>query len=115
MSSEAYQQLRAESVPEVPLRSERVLPPGLHIVEGRLDERYVTCVPLVPVKAAAGAFGDPQRLEENGFEWVAVDSQHHLRPGMFVSQVVGKSMEPMIPDSAYCLFRSPVEGTRQGK
>ena len=34
---------------------------------------------------------------------------------MFVAQVVGKSMEPAIPDGSYCLFRAPVEGTRQGK
>src|SRR5262249_2673723 len=24
-------------------------------------------------------------------------------------------MEPVIPDGAYCLFRAPVEGSRQGK
>ena len=34
---------------------------------------------------------------------------------MFVAQVVGKSMEPRIPDGAYCLFASPVTGTRQGR
>jgi phage repressor protein C with HTH and peptisase S24 domain len=34
---------------------------------------------------------------------------------MFVAQVVGKSMEPRIPDGAWCLFASPVEGTRQGR
>jgi len=34
---------------------------------------------------------------------------------MFVAQVVGKSMEPAIPDGAYCLFATPVTGTRQGK
>ena len=34
---------------------------------------------------------------------------------MFVAQVVGKSMEPVIPNGAYCLFAAPVEGTRQGK
>jgi SOS-response transcriptional repressor LexA len=34
---------------------------------------------------------------------------------MFVAQVVGKSMEPAIPDGSYCLFRAPVTGTRQGK
>lgn len=34
---------------------------------------------------------------------------------MFVIQVVGKSMEPAIPEGSYCLFRTPVEGTRQGK
>ena len=34
---------------------------------------------------------------------------------MFVAQVVGKSMEPIIPDGAYCLFAAPVGGSRQGK
>ncbi len=34
---------------------------------------------------------------------------------MFVAQVVGRSMEPVIPDGAYCLFAAPVAGTRQGK
>jgi len=84
-------------------------------VEPIPEERYVSCVPLVPLKAAAGAFGDPQNIEEDDFEWVAVESRHRLRPGMFVAQVVGKSMEPAIPDGAWCLFRAPVEGTRQGK
>ena len=75
----------------------------------------MTCVPLVPLKAAAGAFSDPQHVEDDNWEWVAVDSKHRLRPGMFVAQVVGKSMEPAIPDGSYCLFRAPVTGTRQGK
>ncbi len=34
---------------------------------------------------------------------------------MFVAQVVGRSMEPAIPDGAYCLFAAPVTGARQGK
>ena len=85
------------------------------VVEPRREERYVTCVPLVPLKAAAGAFGDPQHIEDDGWEWIAVDTKHRLRPGMFVAQVVGKSMEPAIPDGSYCLFASPVAGARQGK
>ena len=84
-------------------------------VEPATDARYGTCVPLVPLKAAAGVFGDPQRIEDDGFEWVEVGSRHRLRPGMFVAQVVGKSMQPSIPDGAWCLFRAPVEGARQGK
>ena len=72
-------------------------------------------MPLVPLKAAAGAFGDPQHVDDDGWEWVAVDTQHRLRPGMFVAQVVGKSMEPGIPDASYCLFAASVAGTRQGK
>ena len=34
---------------------------------------------------------------------------------MFVAQIVGKSVEPAVPDGAWCLFRAPVESTRQGK
>ena len=83
-------------------------------VEPAPEDRYVTSV-LVPLKAAVGGFSDPQHIEDDDFEWVAIDSRHRLRKGMFVAQVVGKSMEPAIPDGAWCLFRAPVEGTRQGK
>jgi phage repressor protein C with HTH and peptisase S24 domain len=87
----------------------------LVFINPRPEERYRNCLPFVPLKAAAGAFGNPQHIEEFGFEWVEVRSRHRLRPGMFVAQVVGRSMEPAIPDGAYCIFRAPVEGTRQGK
>lgn len=75
----------------------------------------MTCVPLVPLQAAAGGFGDPQNVTDAEFEWVEVDSAHRLRPGMFVVQVVGRSMEPGIEDGAYCLFAAPVTGSRQGR
>ena len=89
--------------------------PALTIVRPEPGERYSTCVPLVPLKAAAGAFGDPQHLADENFEWVAVQARRRLRPGMFAARVVGRSMEPAIPDGAWCLFSAPVEGTRQGK
>ena len=78
------------------------------------QERYVNCVPLIPLKVAAGQFSDPQRVDENELEWVDLTGRR-LRKGMFVAQVVGKSMEPEIKDGSYCLFAGPVEGTRQGK
>ena len=77
--------------------------------------RYVATAPLVPLKAAAGAFGDPRRFPADDFEWTRIRPKRPLRRGMFVAQVVGQSMEPQIPDGAWCLFSAPVEGTRQGK
>ena len=119
MASEAYKRLRGGAAGE----STTAAPKGdvtgtrlkLRIVQPRPEDRYVTCVPLVPLKAAAGAFSDPQHVEDDNWEWVAVDTKRRLRPGMFVAQVVGKSMEPAISDGSYCLFRAPVIGTRQGK
>jgi len=99
-------QIAAES-PATPFR--------LRLVKPRSEDRYVTCVPVVPLKVAAGAFSDPRHVDDDEWEWVAVDTKRRLRPGMFVAQVVGRSMEPAIPDGAFCLFGAPAEGTRQGK
>ncbi len=86
------------------------------IVEPTPEGRYVDCVPLVPLQVAAGGFGEPEeRFDEREVQWTAVETQRRLRPGMFVAQVRGRSMEPAIPDGAWCLFRGGVEGTRRGK
>ena len=85
----------------------------LRLVTPTEDSRFETCVPLFTLQAAAGAFSKEQMVEPDG--WVEPDVRRKLRSGMFVAQVVGKSMEPRIPDGAYCLFQSPVEGSRNGK
>jgi hypothetical protein len=77
------------------------------------DEKYRTCVPVLTLKAAAGAFGASQHVEAG--DWVVPETSRRLGPGMFVAQVVGRSMEPLIPNGSWCLFRSPVEGSHQGK
>ena len=88
----------------------------LRLVTPPETARHVNCVPFVPLRAAAGMFGDPYTVpDESEWEWVEIDTARSLRRGMFVAQVVGKSMEPRIPDGAYCLFASPVTGTRQGR
>lgn len=88
---------------------------ALRVVAPLPEERYRTCVPLVPLEAAAGAFGDPQHIGDDEWEWVEPDVGRSLRPGMFVAKVVGHSMEPKIPDGAFCLFAAPVAGSRQGR
>ena len=87
--------------------------PQLRLVVPTPATRFVTCVPLYSLKAAAGGFSQEQVVEPEG--WVEPDARLKLGEGMFVAQVVGKSMEPRIPDGSYCLFRHPVAGTREGK
>jgi hypothetical protein len=50
-----------------------------------------------------------------GLDWVEVDTLRRLRPGTIVAQVVGHSMEPLLPDEAYCLFAAPVTGSRHAR
>ena len=97
-----------EQVASTPIRFQPTL------VSPRPEDRYVTCVPLVPLAVAAGQFSDPQSVDESALEWIEL-TERQLKKGMFVSQVVGKSMEPTIPDGSHCLFEAPVVGSRQGR
>ena len=38
-----------------------------------------------------------------------------LKPGMFVARVTGTSMEPLIPDGSWVLFRPCPAGSREGR
>ncbi len=51
-------------------------------------------------------------LEPEG--WVKV-SNVRLNKNMFVSKVVGESMEPLIPSESRCIFQANVIGSRNGK
>ena len=75
----------------------------LRQVTSHRNERYTNCVPRLDLKIAAGDFGDDQLPEFE--EWVQINASLPLRKGMFVARVVGRSMEPLIPDGAYCLFQ----------
>jgi transcriptional regulator with XRE-family HTH domain len=74
---------------------------------------FRNAVPLYSLKAAAGRFGAQQQVEPEG--WVRPLGR--TRPGkdLFVAQVVGESMRRRIPNGAYCLFRHPVAGSRNGR
>jgi len=77
------------------------------------EERYEIAVPLLTLKAAAGAFGEAQDIEFD--EWVELPNPPQLQKGMFLAQVTGRSMEPEIPEGSYCLFRYVRAGSREGK
>jgi SOS-response transcriptional repressor LexA len=76
-------------------------------------EPFVTHLPFYAMRAAATKFGEGSESEQEG--WVRAPAGMRLTEGMFVAQVVGRSMEPRIPDGSYCIFRAPVTGSRQGR
>ena len=115
MASEAFRRLRSESDRKALQGGQLRQGVPFAVVEPTPGNKYVTCVPLVPLDAAAGAFSDPQYVEDNGWEWISTDTRRPLRPGMFVARVVGHSMEPAIPNGSYCLFAAPVTGSRHGR
>lgn len=74
---------------------------------------YVTHLPLYGLRAAATKFGEDMAAEEE--DWLRAPETLRLGPGMFIARVVGRSMEPMIPDGSLCVFRGGVTGSRKGR
>jgi SOS-response transcriptional repressor LexA len=74
---------------------------------------WVSHLPLYGLRAAATKFGEG--MDSPLEEWIRVDTRARLNKDMFVARVVGRSMEPLIPDGSLCIFRAGVAGTRQGK
>jgi SOS-response transcriptional repressor LexA len=74
---------------------------------------FRTHVPLYSLRAAAGGLGE--EMESDAEDWVRAPEGMRLEPGLFVAHVVGRSMEPRIPDGSLNLFRLNPVGSRQNK
>ncbi len=88
---------------------------GLYAAEVEAAEvkPYVTHLPLYSLRAAAGKLGEDMEAEEE--DWVALPEAARGDANLFVAHVVGRSMEPRIPDGSLNLFRFRPVGSRQGK
>jgi phage repressor protein C with HTH and peptisase S24 domain len=74
---------------------------------------FVDYLPVYSLRAAAGGFSDAQEVEVH--DWVNVAGQVRMTRDLFVANVEGKSMEPLIPDGSLCVFRKFKSGSRQGR
>ena len=100
---------------EQPTPDEVVTPSDLPFVELSPDmvQPYVNSVPLFDLRFAAGDFGLPQMASDA--IWVELPDYLQARPGLFVARVNGESMNRVIPNGSWCLFRANPMGSRQGK
>jgi phage repressor protein C with HTH and peptisase S24 domain len=74
---------------------------------------FRTHLPRYSLRAAAGRFLDNEEIVAEG--WVETPEDLRLTPDMFIAQIAGHSMEPLIPDGSLCVFRAGVTGTRVGR
>lgn len=83
---------------------------------------FENAVPVYDLKVAAGQFSALQTVDEvtgtsdpADHDWVELPDTFRPQPGLFVTQVVGESMNRRIPNGAWCLFKLNPGGSRQGK
>ena len=77
------------------------------------EVKYIDFLPFYSIQAACGYFGEGEMVDEKG--WMKVEGMGKLNRNMFIVQAVGHSMEPLIYDGDYCVFRTNPAGSRQGK
>jgi SOS-response transcriptional repressor LexA len=75
--------------------------------------RFMTHLPRHSLQVAAGKFLENQEVTEDG--WEEVPESLRLTPDMFIATIVGRSMEPLIPDGSSCVFRYGVTGSRRNR
>jgi phage repressor protein C with HTH and peptisase S24 domain len=78
---------------------------------------FVTHLPRYSLAVAAGKFLENHEVtQQEGEEgWEEVPLGLRPTPAMFVARIVGRSMEPRIPDGSLCVFRAGVTGSREGR
>jgi DUF2075 family protein/SOS-response transcriptional repressor LexA len=70
-------------------------------------------VPIFDIKIAAGDFSKEQWMQD--CQYAELPDHFTAKPGFFLAQVVGESMNRRIPNGSWCLFRKPSDGSRNGK
>ncbi|QJB42288.1 DUF2075 domain-containing protein [Chitinophaga oryzae] len=75
---------------------------------------FKNSVPLINLKAAAGDFSEQQQFD-NEMERYPIPDDVKISDDHFACEVVGRSMNRLIPNGAICLFRRYTGGTRNGE
>jgi DUF2075 family protein/SOS-response transcriptional repressor LexA len=74
---------------------------------------FVNSIPFVDIAVAAGNFSDLQTTSE--LTWIEPPFNISAKKGYFICKVVGESMNKVIPNGSYCLFKQDEGGSRNGK
>lgn len=76
---------------------------------------FVTHLPRYAVRSAAGGFGEQIADPNEVTDWVEAPVGLRLTRDMFVCEVYGRSMEPVVPSGSLCVFRKFGAGSRNQK
>ena len=73
---------------------------------------FINSVPLFNLKVAAGEFGEIQKVED--VDWIRVPPRFKQLKDFFACEVIGESMNKVIPNGSICLFKKYSGGSRNG-
>jgi DUF2075 family protein len=89
--------------------------PELMFIPEAKQKRFQNCIPVYDLSFAASQFGDFQLPDLDTVGWVPVPVGLKPTADLFVAKVYGESMNRLIPNGAWCVFRTNHGRTSQGK
>ena len=79
-------------------------------------EPFVNAVPVFDFHAAAGNFSPNKiKAEIEKYNWIKIAENININQDYFACQVIGESMNKIIKNGSYCLFKRDSGGSRNGK
>lgn len=81
------------------------------------ENKYNSYLPFYPIEVAAGNFTDSEVMETPSSWLDMTKTNYHgvQAQDLFITQITGHSMEPLIPNGSYCLFKYGVVGSRNNR
>ena len=76
---------------------------------------FHNCIPVYDLRIAAGTFGEFHVADPEESDWVQPPENLPALLDIFVARVYGESMNRVIPNGAWCVFRRNPAGTRNRK
>jgi len=77
------------------------------------EERFENSVPIYDLKIAAGDFSEQQQADN--LQYIQLPDHIQYSDDLFACQIVGESMNKVIPNGSICLFKKDKGGSRNGK
>jgi len=74
---------------------------------------FINSIPFYDLRVSAGNFSELQNT--NNVKWIKTPDNLRISKDLFAYQIIGESMNKIIPNGSYCLFRKDSGGSRNGK
>jgi hypothetical protein len=97
----------------IPLKTNESLEPKVRFMPISEVRPFENALPVFTLDVAAGEFGENQIVEE--MNWISPPESFRISKDHFACRIVGESMNKIIPNGSYAVFRKYTGGSRNGE
>ena len=97
----------------IPIKEKQKTVPVIEFIPDSQVKPFENSIPVYPLDVAAGKFGEHQEVSD--VDWIKPPDSIRITEDHFVCRIVGESMNKIIPNGSYAVFRKYHGGSRNGE